>query len=176
MMETDRVIALMIPWQIKGDYDFGTQAFGYSFATVNTADKVRNVSDHGELAPFCGLAFRCQASAGMCDGKPYAYSVEFRDVHSVNLAEAERMAKMLKRIEKIERSFPVRPETFGQFVQLVCHGLKVSRVLKEGIKGGRSHDETEYSNWKPSEIQWLIDSQITEFLAAHGEKMSATRL
>ncbi len=166
-------IALSVPNGIRADYHWGTQAFEYGFVTVTTEGnlEVRNPSDYDQdFAPFCDLRFRCQSSGDMNDAKPYAYAIEYRGLSTVNLRDAERMLKMLKRIEKATKSFPVAPETFGQFVQLMCQALKVTHVVKDG-KGNGWHNETEHTTWKVSEIQWLIDRQISEFLEANKEAM-----
>lgn len=176
-METPKKIAFRLPRQIAPDYSWGTQSVQYVFVTVGGEDgenAVRNPSDYGKLAPYNNLKFRCQFSADMNEGKPYAYSLEYRDCGGIGLAEVERMAKMLKRIAKITGSFPVQPESFGQFVQLVCLGLKIDLVVKDG-NGNGWHTETEHQTWKVSEIQWLVDRQISEFYTEHKERMAVKR-
>ena len=120
------------------------------------------------------LQFTCQASGDMNEAKPYGYGVRYGQVFSVELRDAERMYKMLKRVEKARESFPIQPETFGQFVQLMCQALGVKRVVKAGAGNGW-HSETEYTTWKPTEIQWLVDRRIGDFLTANKDAMAAAK-
>jgi hypothetical protein len=172
-------IALLVPNAIKADYSFGTQSFEYGFVTVTTEGtlQVRNTSSDyysGRFGEFDDLRFRCQASGDMGDGKPYGYGIQYRGLHHVELRDAERMVKMLKKCSAVEKGFPVAPETFGQFVQLLCQGLKVTHVVKAGAGNGW-HDETEYTTWKVSEIQWLVDRQIGDFMEKNKAGMLASR-
>ncbi len=173
--KSDLKIALYIRNAIKPDYSFGTQGFEYGFVTVNEKGEVRNPSDYGEQAAFTDLQCRCQASSDMCDGKPYAYHTEYHGVTSVNQSGAERMLKTFKRLTKIISGFQVQPETFGQYVQLICIGLKIDAVMKAGKGAGGWHSETEHTTWKVSEIQWLIDTQVNDFLKEHTAAMAVQR-
>ncbi len=163
-------IALHVSRRIKADYSYRTQTFEYAFVTAE-GSKVRNPSDsYSAQTPFCSLTFYCQASADMNEGKPYAWSLEYRDVGTVDLSRCESMLKTLKAIAKAESKFPVRPETFGQFVALHCAALKVTLAVQDQSEGNW-HNETEHTFWKASDIQWLVDRQVTDFLTANADGM-----
>ncbi len=172
------LIALHIRHEIKADYSYGTQSFHLGFVTVEKAGpkqgSVRNPSSDGVFFAFQDLQFRCQASADMCEGKPYAYSIEYHDVGRVEARDAERMTAMFKRLQKIEASFPIRPETFGQYVALVCNGLGVDCAIRD-MSAGSWHNETEHQTWKGTDIQWLVDRQIDTFLTENATAMAAAR-
>ncbi len=172
------LIALHICHTIKADYSYGTQSFKYRFVTVDKIQgHVRNpsASDGKPFDGFDDLSFRCQASSDMCDGKPYGYSIEYHDVGRVEARDAERMTAMFKRLQKIEAAFPVRPETFGQYVALICHGLGVECCIQDRDGGNGWHHETEHQQWNGTDIQWLVDRQIDTFLTTHADAMAASR-
>ena len=170
-------LALYIPFGIKADYRYGgTQAFKFGFVTVNAQDQVRNCpSDYGEWHEYNSLAFRSQASVDMSEGKAYGYSCEYYDVGNVDLARATAMVGVLKAIGKADESFPVRPATFGQYVQLMCKALGVTRAVQDRSEGNHAHDETEHTYWRLSDIQWLVDTRVDEFMAKHKEGMTEER-
>ncbi len=176
MAEQDRAtreLAVLIPEHIKQDFGYGHQVFEYSVATVDANTRVRNCSDSDD-APFCAFAdltFRTQISGNFGDLKPYAFSLEYRGIHSLDLRRAESCIKMLRKIDKASEAFPVRPETFGQYVAMMAKALKITGALQTPENGGRWHDETQYIRWAAKDIQLLIDRQIGEFIEKHGEAM-----
>ena len=167
-------IYLYIRKNEKPNYTYGgTQSFEYGFVVINEDGGVRNPSDSsidGDQAKFADLHFRCQITPGMAEDKTYAHGLYYRNVYSVELEDAERMTKMLRRIRKAEENFPVRPESFGQYVQLLCHALGVSGAVKATSEGDW-HSEISYATFRPGEIQWLIDTRIGEFLGEHKVRM-----
>lgn len=173
-----RKMAVYIPKGFKADFHMsGLQAFMIGFVTVDDAARVRGISgiDDELFMSFDNLTFRCQVGGSTNDGKPYGYSLEYKDVYSVGLREAERMVKMLRRIDKASESFPVHPETFGQYVSLMCAALKVNMVVQEPADSGRSHDDTMYTLWKLKDCQWLVDRRIAEFMEQHSEAMARAK-
>ncbi len=174
--ETRRMAVYVAP--IKADYNYGSQVFEYSIVTVDAAGKVRNCSDTDPFsADFDDLIFRCQVSRAISDGKPFAYSCEYRGIHSLDLTRAERCLKMLRKVAKASDKFPVRPESFGQYVQMMARALGITALVQHPKDGGSGwHDETNYITWKAKDIQYVIDAQITAFLAEHGERIMATAI
>ncbi len=169
-----RKIALMIG-KVKADYNYGHQVFQYSLVIVDAAGKVRNCSDSDDFsADFDDLTFRCQVSARTCEGEPYGFSCEYKDIYTLDLRRAERCVKMLRKIEKAGEKFPVHPETFGQFVALLCAALGITGAV-QAPEDNRStwHDETNYKHWKANDIQWLVDRQIADFMTEHGERLAS---
>jgi len=162
--------------QPKPNYNgtHGTQAFEFSIVTINGAGEVRNPSDYEpEQHPYKDLEFRCQISpADHSKFKPYGFSCEYRHVYIVDLRNAEVMCKMLKRIDKASEKWVVRPETFGQYVSLVCQSINITDAVhaRDGTETGW-HNDTEYIYWKAKDIQYLVDRRIAEFVEAHQERM-----
>ena len=173
---TDTALALYLPFSIKADYQYGgTQAFKFGFVTVSPTDQVRNCPmDYGDWHEYNSLMFRAQASVDQNDGKAYGNSCQFYDAGNVDYNRAASMLAVLKAIRKADESFPIRPATFGQYVQLMCKALGVTRVVQDRNEC-RAHDETEHVFWRVNEIQWLIDSRIDEFMAKHKDSMTAER-
>jgi hypothetical protein len=171
-------IALYLPKAFRPDFSgMGTQAFELDFVTVNDREQVRNCSNSysdDTQAMFADLSFRCQASPDMNDGKPYAYDLCYRHVHTVDTGRCERMLKTLRRIDKAGEKFPVRPETFGQFVAMHCRALGVMKVARcTGDNGW--HNESSHQFWLANDIQWLVDGQVNEFLTANRDAMVQAR-
>ncbi len=145
---------------VKADYNYGSQVFEYGIVTIDAQSRVRNCSDlYPETADFYDLRFR-----------PFAYSCEYRGVYSVGLREAERMIRVLRKIAKAEDKFLVRPTTFGQYVSMLARSLGITEVVQDG-QGNGWHDETEHVFWQLKDCQYVIDAQITAFLAEHGERI-----
>jgi hypothetical protein len=81
-------------------------------------------------AGFADLAVTAQQDHGStADGLPYGWSVEYRDVYSVNLERAEVMVKQLRKVNKgladIEANLGYA-ETFGSYLARVGQVLRVS--------------------------------------------------
>lgn len=124
-----------------------------------TDGKVRNPDSD---SPYRDLTFRVQWDKDNQD-RTYGWEVRYRDAFIIGLREAERMVKMLRKIESIEQKLPVRPQTFGQYVGLIAAGLKLDSA-KKVAKGETSsyYPEMSFQDWKLSEAGWLIDSMIEE--------------
>ena len=167
----DTRIMLFIPPSFKADYSYtGIQAFKFDFVTMDVTGKVRNPSYEHEC--WANLQFRAQVSHQEGE-QPYGYSLAYSQVYSVELREAERMVKMLKKAEKADERFPVRPTSYGQYVQLMCSGLGVHGAVTPMTGNGRGYDDDTYQTWKLTEIQWLVDRRISEFLETNREHMRA---
>ena len=145
---------------------FGTLSL--SFVTVRTNEagfnEVRNPSSSSwDGSPYADLQLHTQwntdAGAQYKADCTYGESAYYKSPYCVGLHEAERMAKMLKRIAKVEEKFPVRPATFGQWVVLLCAGLGVKRLcVTEKSRGW--HHENSHDFYPIAEAQRRVDDAI----------------
>jgi hypothetical protein len=166
---------------IKPDFSsIGIQTFEFQFVQVtdvNGKNQVRNCSGYDSpYRAFDDLGFRAQAQvtgdANRRDaGAPYAYSLCYRSVYTVDFEECTRMMKMLTKIRKMV--LPVNAETLGQYIQMYCLALKVDGAVQQGKEHGTAqwgYDAHSWITWKTTEIQWLVDRRVGEFMEKHAPK------
>lgn len=170
----DQQLTLRVPRVFKPDYSMsGSQSFTLDLLLSKDHTVIGLPSgDYGEWHEMHDLAFHCQATPGMCDDKPYGYSCEYRGVHSVGYGKAQTMLAILKRVDKIVNNPPVRPTTFGQFAQLVAVAIGVTRACQARKESSTLHADAEYIFWKASDIQWLVDQAVDDFLSTHKDAMA----
>ena len=106
---------------------------------------------------FNDLNFRCQWNERM--GDPFAFALHY-SMSFIELADAERMAKLLKKAWRVERKFSVNPTTFGQWCVLMAKGLGITKLVKHVSGGGPSFAENQYRTFSIKEAQHVIDSAI----------------
>jgi hypothetical protein len=156
----------------KADFDYtDIQTYKLGIVTVDTEsnNRVRNISSssYGEDAwtkPYADLQFRAQGPV-KGTGDVYGWTVSYYDLYNVDLPEAERIMKMLKRISNLK--MPVQPATFGQYVQLIAQGIGITKTVTLRGKrpgGGWSHDDCEYSIRGIQDCQWEVDRMVAEFV------------
>jgi hypothetical protein len=99
------------------------------------------------------------------------YHCEYRNLYGgYGLGRLERMQKVMKKIAKIEAGFAVKPQTFGQYVQMIAKGLKMKHYLQRSNK--RQLDNTGYAfQYRPIDslgehVDLMIDRLRREILEA----------
>jgi hypothetical protein len=80
-------------------------------------------------ASFNGLVFACQWDQNNPGQPTYAWKTFYREVWKIEHADAEKMAKLLRRVKRISSSAFAR--SFGEYVAFVAKALKIKRALKE---------------------------------------------
>jgi len=108
---------------------------------------------------FNDLNFRCQWSERM--GDPFAFALHY-SMSFIELADAERMAKLLKKAWRVERKFSVNPTTFGQWCVLMAKGLGITKLVKLVTSNGPSFSDNEHRTFSIKEAQNVIDAAIAE--------------
>jgi hypothetical protein len=150
------------------------QAYRISIVTINERNEVRNPSDSawGEdafTAPYASLMFRAQGNVLKAEEREtYGWSLEYREVYSVDLNDAERMVKMLRKIANVK--LPVQPRTYGQFVQMMCRALGITVAVQLSGKATGWHTEADYAFFGASDIEWMVDRMVTYFLESQRPK------
>jgi len=122
---------------------------------VRETGEIRNPETGNQ---FNDLVFRCQYERM---GDPFAFALHY-SMSCIELADAERMAKLLKKARRVERKFPVNPTTFGQWCSLMARGLGVTRLVKQVSGCGPSFADNEHRTFSIVEAQHVIDSVIAE--------------
>jgi len=113
-------------------------------------------------SPFNGLVFACQWNENNPTEPTDSWKALYHEVWKVEYADAERMVKMLRKLNRISASASVT--SFGQYVALLASALKIKLALKESMHttGVPSYKFNEYFHIKPSEIAGVIDATIAE--------------
>lgn len=121
---------------------------------------------------FEDLAIRCYVS--WYDGKFAAqqFSVEYKNVYSVDMNCVKILFAGLQRVQKTIDSFPVRPESFGQFVCLLATGLGVKEMIRKSPHAERQGRSSSYSDYQ-WQVLAIASAQriIDELLDAAKEQM-----
>ena len=79
-----------------------------------------------------------------------SFTVEYKNVYTVDSNAVKILSAGLARVEKIVKSFPVQPETFGQYVCLLASRLGVKELIRKSPNAKR-RDGFGYS-----EYQWQV--------------------
>lgn len=109
--------------------------------------------------------------------KPYGMEIEFGGGLGVNLAKAERMTRVLRKIEKsmqaaYEQDGPAA--TFGQYAARFARAIKAEGVVVEtdvrGTPDAAKHENgRRFVFWSTGkEIVWAIDTMIADWQKANG--------
>jgi len=142
---------------IKTDRDYGT----IDLRVVEIREEgLRN--PRCDESPFEDISFNAQWCVKDAERSTYAWEVDYRSPFSVRLERAERMVKLLRRVEKIQRSLPVKPSTFGQFVSLIASRLGIKEFVNQESSHGWSLDHGDYLSVGIREGGELIDRLIAE--------------
>ena len=143
----------------------GGQVCGFEIGLKNPSD-----TDTDRLIRALeNLEVSCQ---GNNDDKPhgvYAWEVKYRDVYSVELAEAERMVWLLKRIDKrLERFGETEGPslTFGQFAGRIARACEAEFFCLKTDDATVGYDESEYRLMPLGEGVGTIDHLISKWQSA----------
>jgi len=113
-------------------------------------------------ASFNGLVFACQWDENNPDQPTYSWKTFYRDVFFIEPAAAEKMVKMLRKVNRISSSASVR--SFGEYVAFVAKALKIKLALKELDHSIplSSYNFNEYVLVEASEVANVIDETVDE--------------
>jgi hypothetical protein len=106
----------------------GDSIFPHGMLTIRTVhldgEKISNPMD----ASFNGLVFACQWDENNPDQPTYSWRTFYREVWKIEHADAEKMVRMLRRVNRIGPAKSAR--TFGEYVAFVAKALKNQACLK----------------------------------------------
>jgi len=113
-------------------------------------------------ASFNGLVFACQWDENNAHQPTYSWKTLYREVWKIERADAEKMFKMLRKVNHLRSSKSAR--TFGEYVAFVSKALKIKLALKEidHSTPRLSYNYNEYVHVKNSEVANLIDEIVDE--------------
>jgi hypothetical protein len=143
-----------------------------------TANTIRNAS--GELMRglwLKDLEVRSQGEMHATPRRLYGWSVEYRNVFSVELREAERMAKTLKtihaRMEKADQTYG-RPATFGAYLARVAVAIGADTFIRpDGPQRGWSYAENGQRVMSIGDGVYHIDRMIQKWAEPAPAEVSA---
>lgn len=150
---------LVDPCTLKTDhYSDNSTFYKLAFVTINEQEQVRNVSSSFGSEPFAGfdsLKFRCWISWSNDRFSADSWEVLYDNLYSVQLHEAERLVKTLKRIRKIEDKMVIRPKTFGQYVAMIAAELGIKRFARVMGRDTGWHNN---NNYQFLDVKYLADA------------------
>lgn len=137
-----------------------------------TEEGVRNPSTDD---PFDNLVISAQWDRDDHSERTYGWDVRYRNVFAVDKQDAERMVKMFRRIERVEKKFPVWPTSFGQYVSLMAQGLGIRSARRRSLNSldTGNYSQMELQVWRIQEVAGVIDSMIQETRTEKGEVHAA---
>jgi len=111
-------------------------------------------------ASFNGLVFACQWDENSPHQPTHSWKTLYREVWRIERADAERMFKMLRKVNRL--SSPKSARTFGEYVAFVARALKIKLALKEidHSTPRLSYNFNEYVHVKNSEVANVIDEIV----------------
>ena len=140
----------------------GDSIFPHGSLTIRTVhldgEKISPPMD----ASFNGLVFACQWDENNAHQPTYSWKTLYREVWKIERADAEKMFRMLRKVNRLRSSKSAR--TFGEYVALVSKALKIKLALKEidHSTPRLSYNYNEYVHVKNSEVANLIDEIVDE--------------
>jgi len=167
-------LAVLLPDCIHSSPADSSTFFELGFVQINDEDgKLDYITNprsaiYGE-SPFTDLVIQAYVS-----WRRDEFSVSFRDalkyrnVHSIDATRAERMSKLLRKARSVK--FPVEPETFGQFVVMMCAALGVREAVEpqpgEPYRAGAFYHENLWRITPVKDAQARIDFLLSELRKA----------
>jgi hypothetical protein len=140
----------------------GDSIFPHGTLTIRTVhldgEKITTPMD----ASFNGLVFACQWDENSPDLPTYSWKALYREVWKIERADAEKMFKMLRKVNRLSSSKSAR--TFGEYVAFVAKALKIKLALREidHSTPRLSYNFNEYVHVKNSEVANVIDEIVDE--------------
>ena len=129
-MKDKNTNAIMLKTETDGDFFHVRAAVSY----LDEAGELKSYKGPDERK-FDGLTVSCQAggiSATAGELEPYAFSVEYRNLYSLDLAKAESAVKVLRKIskglDKLNAKYG-RADRFGAFVLRVADVLGIDSFV-----------------------------------------------
>src|SRR5258708_25132073 len=103
---------------------------------------------------YANLVFSAHVSWRTGAIETTCWELEYADLFSVDLARAERMVALLRRIRRVREKLPVRPADFGQYIALLGAAVGIEYMV-------RAEDEaTEKRSYYPD--GWYRISPVRE--------------
>jgi len=111
---------------------------------------------------FNGLVFACQWDENNPDQPTYSWKTFYREVWKIERADAEKMFKMLRKVNRLGSSKSAG--TFGEYVAVVAKALKIKLALREidHSTPRLSYNFNEYVQLENSEVANVIDEIVDE--------------
>lgn len=140
----------------------GDAIFPHGTLTIRTVhldgEKITTPMD----ASFNGLVFACQWDENNPDKPTYSWKAFYREVWKIERADAEKMFKMLRKVNRLSSSKSAG--TFGEYVAFVSKALKIKLALKEidHSTPRLSYNFNEYVHVENSEVANVIDEIVHE--------------
>lgn len=97
---------------------------------------------------------------------PYALKAGYSEIGVGNYSatnEAKEKAAFLKKINNVIEKFPVTPLTLGQWLQMLCQGLKIENFLTEKTSEAYNRTGIQYQHHSIKDVQYTIDTRMAEF-------------
>jgi len=92
------------------------------------------------------------------DRHTYAWRGAYRSCFSVELRDAERMVKHLRKLDKADRRASAGPTTFSQWLGEILPKLGIHEARIQTAGGGWSYDESVYKTLTLAEaLAWIED-------------------
>jgi len=136
----------------RGDSIFPFGTFTVRIVHID-GDKLSAPSD----ASFNGLVFACQWEENNPDEPTYSWKAFYREVWKIERNDAERMVRMLRKLNRISSSASVK--SFGQYVAFIAKTLQIKLALKESNHqtGVPSYNFNEYVRIRIPEVAGVAD-------------------
>jgi hypothetical protein len=107
---------------IRNDSRIGVGSIRIEFAFINDKGAV-DFPGYTDYRQLRSLGLYAQWDLDPKEERTYAWKATYSEIFTVDLSAAEMMVKVLREIDRACQRFPVRPTTFGQWVQMLAQAM-----------------------------------------------------
>jgi len=150
-----------IEYGILVEKDYGNGEYGHIRAIVVRFDEedgkprgICSIFPDKDWQFYDGLQVNCQMDSHEDNRSPYAFKVEYKDIHSAGLRKINKMQKTLKKIDNKMRKFDIdfgAPKTFGEYVVRVANTIKAKTIVFF------ENDEPQHTNYSLNNYDYYKD-------------------
>jgi hypothetical protein len=153
--------AVMLPLELKDRHGWeDAMTAKLPIVTINVAERADPCgvqrgtilsNPRSDSDPYADLVFRSFLSWRTGTFEEVSWDLEYHDIFSVDLARAERMTKLLKRIREALDHLPISPSGFSQYVALLgaAIGIKYMAIPENEETERRNHYPDGWYRIKP---------------------------
>jgi hypothetical protein len=139
-----------------------------TFVSYGEAGEIRNLDSGGsyDLHPLGFLQVRAMADMAAAFGDSYGWTVDYRDVYSIDLQRAEMMAKQLRKIGKGMDKLTAQLTYPGDFPSFLARVASVVGVSMFGFKrsgNDSSYDGNEYRWTDAAGMAYRVNQSIADY-------------
>jgi hypothetical protein len=93
----------------------------------------------------------------------YAWQAHYSGPMTLGIRDLEEKLKWMKKVDRVIKGFPVKPQSFGQFVQMLASGLKIKSVIRRSTPERLQKTGLEFDHPDFRYLESEIDRDIRDY-------------